>query len=214
MKYSKDHVLWTGLTPFCAMLVYNCNIAESITIVNCYDKISCSILIIQLSIWWVKFTCLPLYLLEGYFWLPKNASAHTGQQWFNWSVPSKIPLQGQRKQPGDGPTKLSTIPRITGTQASRVVWGHAPRKFLKIRCPNMLFFSTFSLLAWKIYCTLHSKYKQHKMSVYKMTTWKKKNFFLDLFFLQLLVRTKPEKLDCFRWPCTGTILCMFNWYTV
>jgi len=27
-------------------------------------------------------------------------------------------VQGRRKQPGDGPAKLSTIPRITGTQAS------------------------------------------------------------------------------------------------
>ena len=34
--------------------------------------------------------------------------------------------QGRRKQPGDGPAKLSTIPRVTGIQASRGVWGHAP----------------------------------------------------------------------------------------
>ena len=40
--------------------------------------------------------------------------------------PSKKREQGWRKQPGDGSAKLSTIPRITGTQASRGVWGHAP----------------------------------------------------------------------------------------
>jgi len=52
--------------------------------------------------------------------------------------------QGRRKQPGDGPAKLSTIPGVTGIQASRGVWGHAPpRKFLKIRCPNMLFLAHF-----------------------------------------------------------------------
>jgi len=51
--------------------------------------------------------------------------------------------QGRRKQLGDGPAKLSTIPRIMDTQASRGVWGHAPRKFLKIRYLNMLFLAHF-----------------------------------------------------------------------
>ena len=39
--------------------------------------------------------------------------------------------QGRRKQPGDGPSKLSTISRITGTQASREVWGHAPQEIFE-----------------------------------------------------------------------------------
>ena len=56
-----------------------------------------------------------------------------------------IVVQGWRKQPGDGLAKLSTIPRITGTQASRGSGGmpSPPRKFLKIRCPNMLFLAHY-----------------------------------------------------------------------
>ena len=51
--------------------------------------------------------------------------------------------QGPQNQPGDGPAKLSTISRITGTQASRGSVGMPPRKFLKIRCPNMIFLAHF-----------------------------------------------------------------------
>ena len=53
--------------------------------------------------------------------------------------------QGRWKQPGDGPAKLSTIPRIMSTQATRGGSGGMPplRKFLKIRCPNMLFLTHF-----------------------------------------------------------------------
>jgi len=46
--------------------------------------------------------------------------------------------------------------------------------------PKYGFLGPFSLLAWKIYCKLHSRYKQHKKSVYKMTLKNKttkKNFF-------------------------------------
>ena len=50
---------------------------------------------------------------------------------YSFSVPSvagnlQVVYQGWQKQPGDGLVKLSTIPKITGTQASRGVWGHAP----------------------------------------------------------------------------------------
>jgi len=40
-------------------------------------------------------------------------------------------IQGQWKQPGDGTAKLSTIPRIMGTQASRGVWGHATEEIFE-----------------------------------------------------------------------------------
>ena len=99
--------------------------------------------------------------------------------------------QGRQKQPDDGPAKLSTIPRITGTQASRRsgAWN-----FWKLDAQYAIF-GTFSLLAWKIYCTLHSRYKQHKMSVYKMT-WLEKQTKKNFFF----IINGLDKLDCFCRP--------------
>ena len=84
--------------------------------------------------------------------------------------------------------------------------GMPPRKFLKM--PKYAIFSTFSLLAWKIYCTLHSRYKQHKMSVYKMTWLEKQK---KIFFLQLMVQPKSDKLDRFRWPCWVIIAFSSLW---
>ena len=55
-------------------------------------------------------------------------------------------LQGWRKQPGDGPAKLSTIPRIMGTQASRGVWGHAPPgNFWKLDAQICYFWHIFTI---------------------------------------------------------------------
>ena len=71
--------------------------------------------------------------------------------------------------------------------------------------PKYAIFGTFSLLAWKIYCTLHSRYKQHKMSVYKMT-WLEKIFSILFLFLQLVIWPKLEQPDRFRRPLTGCVL--------
>ena len=55
---------------------------------------------------------------------------------YNYTVPLSwgyfwvkgMHAQGRRKQPGVGPAKLSTIPRITGTQIFGGIWGHVPLK--------------------------------------------------------------------------------------
>ena len=119
--------------------------------------------------------------------------------------PSKKGEQGRRKQPSDG-SKLSTIPRITGTQASRGVWRHAPRKFLKIRCPSMLFLAHFHYCMKDIlYITLEVQAAQN-VSIQNDLTWKtKKNF------LQLVVRPKPDKPDrfCRPWRSISVISAVF-----
>ena len=95
------------------------------------------------------------------------------KEW-TWKQQKYEAKQGRQKQSGDGPTKLSTIPRITGTQAPRWSEGMSPKDIFENWMPKYAIFGTFSLLAWKMYFTLHLRYKQHKTSVYKMT-WKTKN---------------------------------------
>jgi len=56
------------------------------------------------------------------------------------AVISEVISQGWQKQPGDGLDKLSIIPRITGTQASRGVW-----KFLRLDAQICYFWHIFTI---------------------------------------------------------------------
>ena len=51
--------------------------------------------------------------------------------------------KGRHGQPSDGLAKLSTMHEIMGTQPLGRSGGMPPRKFLKIKCPNILFLEHF-----------------------------------------------------------------------
>ena len=61
---------------------------------------------------------------------PKSYNSHSKDQW-SCKILKIYQTHGRREQPGDGPAKLSTIPRIMDTQASRGVWGHAPQEIFE-----------------------------------------------------------------------------------
>ena len=98
-----------------------------------------------------------------------------------------IALQGWQKQPGDGPAKLSTIPRIMGTQATRGSEGMPPPgNFWKLDAQICYFWHIFTITMKDImYITL-----KHKVSVYKMT-WKKIFFFFTINDLAKTGQTGP-----------------------
>jgi len=86
-------------------------------------------------------------------------------------------IQGWRKQPGDGLAKLSTIPRITGTQASRGVGGIPPENFWKLDAQICYFWHIFTISMKDIlYITL----KVQAVSIQNDLTWKTKK--KEIFF--------------------------------
>jgi len=85
-----------------------------------------------------------------------------------------------------------------------------PRKFLKIRCPNILFLAHFHYY--------HERYVVHytkvqAVSIQNDLTWKTKKIFFcfSQFFSQLMVQPKPDKPDCFHWPLCIEVTSRTTW---
>ena len=111
-----------------------------------------------------------------------------------------VVIQGWRKQPDDGLAKLSTIPRIMSTQAFRGSGGMPPGNFWKLDAQICYFWQIFTISMMDIlYITLKVQAVQN-VSIQNDLTWKTKQNKQN-FFLQLMVRQKPDKPDCFCQPC-------------
>ena len=108
-------------------------------------------------------------------------------------------IQGRWKQPDDGLAKLSTIPRIMGTQASRGSGGMPPGNFWKLDAPICYFWHIFTISMIDIlYITLKVQAAQN-VSIQNDLTWK--TYKTKKIFFQLMVWQKLDKPDCFRQPC-------------